>query len=379
MVFGPPLKAGGQWFSISWRITSLNSLKAIERMTTLTMADMPKIGLLRTSNYDISNTCNLRCEGCLYFSGAGSEISRSELDIVAWREFFEREARRGINFAYLAGAEPSLTPARIRACHDHIPMGVIFTNGTKRIDPDIRYRIHVSVWGSDDRSALYRGADVNHKAMTNYAGDPRAVFVLTLSALNLHEIPEVARACADHGLCLTFSLFSPTTDYNQRMNGDESKQSQYFRFSSQTSDMRFDRDSLQRARNLILESSHAFPDTIRISPDYLDWVTQAESLYDLDDNGVARNCGNRLTHRHVHYNADLSRNQGKCCSPNLDCRDCRAYAMSLATYFTRRRQIAGEWTSVWRFWLDLFAPPGSQGASVVRATPNPRMLNAGLT
>lgn len=28
------------------------------------------VGRLRTSNYDISRTCNLRCEGCLFFSGA---------------------------------------------------------------------------------------------------------------------------------------------------------------------------------------------------------------------------------------------------------------------------------------------------------------------
>lgn len=82
---------------------------------------------LRTSNYDVSNTCNLRCEGCLYFSGAGEEISRAETDIAVWQAFFAAEARRGVNFAYIGGAEPSLTQDRIRACHDHI--GVVSENG----------------------------------------------------------------------------------------------------------------------------------------------------------------------------------------------------------------------------------------------------------
>lgn len=322
------------------------------------------IGRLRTSNYDISSICNLRCEGCLFFSGADEASLTATEDLGLWQAFFHAEAARGINFAYVAGAEPSLTPDRIRACHDHIPMGAIFTNGTKRIDPDISYRIHVSLWGNEARSELYRGASVNRRAMRNYAGDPRAIFVMTLNRLNLAEIPEVAAACADHGVVLTFSLFSPTTDYNQRMAaagaGENAAahagKTDYFRFSSQAQDMRFDAATLARAHDAMLEAAAAFPGTVKISPAYLRWVTQGGSLYTLDAEGLATDCGNRLTLGHRHHNPDLSRNSGKCCSPNLDCRDCRAYAMSLATYFRRRRQMPEDWAEVWTFWADCFLP-----------------------
>jgi MoaA/NifB/PqqE/SkfB family radical SAM enzyme len=315
-----------------------------------------RIGRLQTSNYDISNVCNLRCEGCLYFSGAGLEVGKSENDIEVWEKFFLSEAQRGVTFAYLGGAEPSLTPDRIRACHEQIPMGTIFTNGTKKIESDIRYRIHVSLWGNEDSSELYRGANVNRKAMLNYKGDPRAVFVMTLNALNLDEIPDVARACQDHGLPLVFSLFSPTLDYNKRMSGTRHEESDYFRFSSGQSDMRFGEDMLHRARDAIFDAASRFPKTIRISPAFINWVTRQESLYTLDERGVAIDCGNRLTRRHVHFNADLTRNSEKCCAPNLDCRDCRPYAMSLATYFSRRRQMPDDWEGVWQYWREIFGP-----------------------
>ena len=309
---------------------------------------------LRTSNYDISNTCNLRCEGCLYFSGAGEEISQAESDIAVWQDFFAAEARRGVNFAYIGGAEPSLTQDRIRACHDHIPLGVIFTNGTSRIDPDIGYRIHISLWGNDQRTGLDRGANVNRKAMRNYAGDRRAVCVMTLNALNLDEIPEVAQACADHGLPLIFSLFSPTVEYNRRIEGAPGMASDYFRFSGGQSDMRLDDGALARAREAMFAAADAFPGTVRIVPSFVDWVTQPGSLYALNNDGVATDCGNRLSHRHVHFNADLTRNTGKCCSPNIDCRDCRAYAMSYATYFSRRRRLEIDWEEVLTFWREMF-------------------------
>ena len=190
--------------------------------------------------------------------------------------------------------------------------------------------------------------------MRNYAGDARAVCVMTLNALNLGEITEVAQACKDHGLPLIFSQFSPTVDYNQRIAGTSETASDYFRFSDGQSDMRFGDAALLRAREAMFAAADAFPETVRIVPAFVDWVTQPGSLYALDENGIATDCGNRLSHRHVHYNADLTRNAGKCCSPNIDCRDCRAYAMSYATYLSRRHQLRDGRDEVLQFWRDMF-------------------------
>lgn len=317
---------------------------------------LQRIGRLRTSNYDISSTCNLTCEGCLYFSGAGPEIDRAVQDINEWRAFFAAEARRGINFAYLAGAEPSLYPDRIQACQDSIPFGVIFTNGIKKINVDTSYRIHVSLWGNDKGSQLYRGASANKKAMRNYAGDPRAVFVMTLNAMNLSEIQEVAKDCHDHGLTLTFSFFSPTVEHERSLASNAGPKNDYFRFSSPDMDMRFDATSLAAARDAIRLARDAYPDTVKIPDKFLEWVTQPESLYQLDDEGIALNCGNRLTLYHAHFDVEQKRNTGKCCLPHLDCRSCRTYATSYATYFNRRRQMPSGWEDVWAFWRDHFLP-----------------------
>ncbi|MDO5604784.1 MAG: hypothetical protein Q4G25_06440 [Paracoccus sp. (in: a-proteobacteria)] len=315
------------------------------------------VGRLRSSNYDISTTCNLRCEGCLFFSGAGDEAHQSETDPARWDGFFAAEARRGINYAYLGGAEASLTPERIAACHTHIPMGVIFTNGTKRIAPEVSYRIHVSVWGDETTSRLYRGGEGNMRALRNYQGDARAVFVLTLNALNLGEVDRVARACRDHGVRLTFSIFSPTLDYGARMVAGG--RTDYFRFSGAgEADMRLRPEGLARARAVMMKAAADYPGTVRIAPDYIDWIT-GQGLYDLDAQGVARDCGNRLTRWHRHFNADMSENAGKCCTPNLDCRDCRAYAMGMASYLARkklRRADPENWLAVWQHWASLFLP-----------------------
>lgn len=322
-----------------------------------------RLGRLRGSSYDLSNTCNLNCEGCLYFTrDTGLPQETAETD-RAWEDLFRREAARGVNFAYLAGAEPALEPRRLRAAQTHIPAGVVFTNGTRRIDEDIRFRIHVSLWGLDDNSGRLRGADVNDKAFRNYRGDPRAVFVFTINAQNTDEIVEVARRCADQGVTLTYSYFSPTETYNAFLDAGGGRKSDYLRLGRDDFDPRHTQASLARARAEIVEAMQLFPDTIKYSLHYNDWISQpTEALWDLDADNVAINCGNRLTTTHRHYAADAALHHGKCCSPNIDCRDCRAYAMGFGTYLTRHQEFArtpqdfAAWHKGWQIWADLFMP-----------------------
>lgn len=322
-----------------------------------------RIGRLRGSNYDISNTCNLTCEGCLYFArdtALPTETRETDRD---WEELFRREAARGINFAYLAGAEPSLVPQRIRAAQAHIPNGVVFTNGTRRIDDDIRFRIHVSLWGLDDNSGRLRGADVNDKAFRNYRGDRRAVFVFTINARNTDEIVEITRRCAEAGVTLTFNFFSPTETYNAFIEAGGRAETEYLRLGRPEYDPRHSPASLARARAEIVRAMGLYPGTIKYSLHYNDWISQpTEALWDLDADNIAINCGNRLTRTHRHYAADASLNDGKCCSPNIDCRECRAYAMGFGTYLTRHQDFARDpqdfmaWHEGWQIWADLFMP-----------------------
>jgi hypothetical protein len=104
-----------------------------------------KFFFLRESAYDV----------CYYFAGERA-IVEDDRNPEHWRTLLEGEKARRINYVNLAGAEPALVPRVLRACYETIPLGTIFTNGLKRIDPDVRYRIQISVWGDETGDPKYR-------------------------------------------------------------------------------------------------------------------------------------------------------------------------------------------------------------------------------
>ncbi|HKJ65754.1 MAG TPA: radical SAM protein, partial [Desulfopila sp.] len=72
---------------------------------------------LRESTYDMSNRCNIRCQGCYYYVG-DKQFARENRDEQAWRNLLLKEKERGITFVVLAGAEPSLVADLCRACYE---------------------------------------------------------------------------------------------------------------------------------------------------------------------------------------------------------------------------------------------------------------------
>jgi hypothetical protein len=320
-----------------------------------------RVGRVVPSNYDISDRCNLRCEGCLFFEGSDRLSHLDSAGPAQWDDFFAGEARRGVNFAYLAGAEPALELDRVRLARRHIPHGVIFTNGTRRIPDEIDYRIHVSIWGAPAANARLRGADNAAKAMRFYAGDPRAVFVYTISRGNIGDIYETARALHGNRCTMTFSYFSPTTSYLDKL-AVAAPPSAYFRVSNAQDNLILGPADFAAARIEIERALRDFPRSIRYSLDYDDWIA-GPAPYVIDETtGIATNCGNRLTPRHHHFAVDLTRSAGKCCSPNIDCRSCRAYAQGYGSYLTRFAAVRHDperldrWLAVWETWADLFLP-----------------------
>jgi hypothetical protein len=84
-------------------------------------------------------------------------------------------------------------------------------------------------------------------------------------------------------------------------------------------------------------------------------------LYEIDPvTKWATDCGNRNTSRHRHVRADLSANLSKCCSPNIDCKDCRIYGMATGTAVSRFRRFAAteqgfrDWLDISEQWAQLF-------------------------
>ena len=116
-----------------------------------------KYFFLRESTYDMTNRCNIRCDGCYYYEG-DKQFARENLNPGDWRKLMQAEKARGITYVVLAGAEPSLVPELLDVCYEEMPLGSIATNGFKKIPESVGYKIHISVWGNDETSLRIRRA-----------------------------------------------------------------------------------------------------------------------------------------------------------------------------------------------------------------------------
>ena len=317
---------------------------------------------LRPSQYDLTSTCNLTCEGCLFFSGSEHGRYKDQDDPSRVDAFFRGEAARGIRYGYFGGAEPSMTETKLLSASRYLRYGVVFTNGTRRLSTEIPYRVHISVWGRPERSRLLRGADMLGKQVRNYGRDERAVFVFTITARNIDDIEWIAAFCADQGLKLTFNHYSPTSRYSSYAAGRGRPDEFHARNERGDADLRLSGDHLARARDIIGALLDGGSGCILYDHAFNDVIHDPLGLYqDRDDvSGVARDCGVLLTNSLRHHNTDLSRSDAKCCTPNVECSTCRLYAQSFATVLsrrTRRMRDAAERArtiELWRLWCRLF-------------------------
>jgi len=290
---------------------------------------------LRESTYDLSNRCNLRCDGCYYYEG-DKQFARENSDPGAWRDLMLGEKARGITYVVLAGAEPSLVPELLSVCFAELPLGCVATNGYHRIEPSVGYRIHISVWGDDATSLRVRKArDLLSRQIDNYRGDPRAVFVYTFTRENIDEIPGVMEALAAADCRATFNMFSAPVGYG--------------------GPLRHDADSLKRTREAMRAMLDRYPRHVLFSPYNAVAHTHALGLHDLyrcsyPRRNASTNIGLGRSFRQ--FRADLTWDrEAACCVPDTDCDDCRHYAAGSAVVTARLyRHVADPQT--FKSWLD---------------------------
>ncbi|MDZ7908638.1 MAG: hypothetical protein U5N10_10725 [Gemmobacter sp.] len=307
----------------------------------------------RPAFYEISQRCNLWCEGCYYYENEQRLKVAIEPDLPRWDDFFRAEAERGVSMAYFVGAEPALERSRLLAAARHLRHGKIGTNGTIRLDPDITFRIGVSVWGDDETDAHLRGGSVLRKALRNYAGDARAVMLFTLSPWNLHTVPQVMQACRDHGLPVTFSLFSPTRTYGRKIEGGSPADGQFFRIAPEQGAAHFTADDLRRTADAMTGAMADFPDIALCSPAFRDIITHPGPLFDIDpDTHVARDCGSRIVGALRYHSTALRAEAVKCCTPDVNCADCRIYSGAWSSQFRPAPRFL-ESTNSFVQWLDM--------------------------
>ena len=290
---------------------------------------------LRESTYDMSNRCNIRCEGC-YYSEGDKQFARENRNPEAWRDLMRAEKQRGITYVVLAGAEPSMATELCEVCYQEMPLGTIATNGLKIIPESIQYKMHISVWGDDETSLKIRNAEnMLDRQIENYKGDPRAVFVYMFTRNNIDQVYEVAANLAENDCKLTFNMFSAPVGYD--------------------GSLRHTADSLDKTRKTMIDLLLKYPQNSLFS--YYNAVahTHRYGLHDLYACSYPRMNSSTdigLGRSFRQYRTDLSWNrEAACCVPDTDCADCRHYASSSAVVTARLFRHATN-PDTFKAWLD---------------------------
>ncbi len=294
-----------------------------------------KYFFLRESTYDMTNRCNIRCDGCYYYEG-DKQFAVENLNPEDWRKLMQAEKARGITYVVLAGAEPSLVPELLEVCYNEMPLGSIATNGFKKIPESVGYKIHISVWGNDETSwRVRRAKNLLKKQIENYQGDDRAVFVYTFTRENIDEVEEVTSHLVAHNCKLTFNVFSSPVGYN--------------------GSLRHDSQSLMRTRKTMIELLGRYPKNVLFSVYNAVSHTHEKGLHDLYSCSYPR-CNSSqdigLGRSFRQYRTDLNWDRSvACCVPDTDCPDCRHYAAGSAVVTARLYRHVGD-ADTFKSWLD---------------------------
>ncbi|MCP4682469.1 MAG: 4Fe-4S cluster-binding domain-containing protein [Desulfobacterales bacterium] len=164
---------------------------------------------IRSSIYDVTDRCNLRCKGCFFFSSNEHKVAHEETDIEKWESFVDREIKRGVNLAILIGGEPTLCMDRVKAFYQRLPT-FCATNGLIKVPrdqfPDMM--VGISLWGDEKAEKVLRGKDTFAISSKNYEGDPCAYYLYTITPKQIGKTEYVIKRIRDVGLKVHMQLLS---------------------------------------------------------------------------------------------------------------------------------------------------------------------------
>ncbi len=164
---------------------------------------------IRSSIYDVTNRCNLRCKGCFFFSSDEHKAAPEEMDIRKWEAFIDREKARGVNLAILIGGEPTLCLDRVEAFYRRLST-FCATNGLLKIPrdrfPDMM--LGISLWGDEEDEKILRGRDTFSISSRNYAGDRNVYYLYTITPRQIGQTERIVRKIRNAGLKVHMQLLS---------------------------------------------------------------------------------------------------------------------------------------------------------------------------
>lgn len=336
---------------------------------------------VRTSEYHLTNACNIRCTGCWFFSFEFDHACKEASGADALRAFVSKEVQRGVNAALLIGGEPTLFPERIATYVEAMEYVTVSTNGLRPLPQQgfERVAIAISLFGGGPLDDELRAIKPNgkrftglfHSALANYAGDPRATFVYALTDAGIEYIDDTVRRIQDNGNLVTFNFYS--------------------KYGS-NDPLRV--DSEQRLLEKALEVRERYPDTVLSTPYYIHTMISGKSHWDKFSYEVCPSIsvdhpahsarlqnGNRSLPLFNTYGADLKTVQFCCTSGHCDdCRDSQAvfsWLLVSLPHFSGNARLIKQWADLAEsYWAQFVWSPYHRSARALQKPGNTAPVKA---
>jgi organic radical activating enzyme len=304
---------------------------------------------IRSSIYDVTNRCNLRCRGCFFFSSGEDKAAPEEMDIRKWEAFIDKEKERGVNLAILIGGEPTLCLDRVEAFYKRLP-SFCATNGLIKLPrdrfPDLIAGI--SLWGDENDEKTLRGKDTFAVSSKNYEGDSHAYYLYTITPRQIGRTERVIKKIQDVGLKVHLQLLS----------NDESVDGFSWR-KEEFRDIRDEMDAMLDAYPHTLISSeyyHKIITTGKMMGRSFGW-NECPSVTEYFDNRNPR--PKRLIH-FIRWASDLKTMHRCCTSETRDCTTCKDGAAHMSWVMVNKRahlrstQDLQGWIEVYEMFAKLY-------------------------
>ncbi len=315
------------------------------------------------SVYDMSAACNLRCEGCVFYNTDGTfkgdaegSFDRSDQrvgpELDEYEALFKSEVARGVSLPIFSGAEPALRQDILRIATSHWKDGIIFTNGTIPIDPKIRYRQIVSVWGHRENTDKWRGAKCYDRSLRTIHNDDRVIVLYVVSRANIEDIPAVMEDVVAANLPFHFQIYSPTNEYTDFLNLPNDTQRPFAKHGNVEDNLDLRPEDNQRAIEVLIAMKHRYPDTILASDDFIRWCFNRPKAFDFDpaSEKFPKRCHQANDANRVHYLYDLSAEESPSCGhSNVDCNKCRTLSSLMYGYADKKYSSLSNVSAAERF------------------------------
>ncbi len=304
---------------------------------------------IRSSIYDVTNRCNLRCQGCFFFSSGEDKAAPEETDIRKWEAFLDKEKERGVNLAILIGGEPTLCLDRVEAFYKRLP-SFCATNGLIKLPrdrfPDLM--VGISLWGDEQDEKTLRGKDTFTISSKNYEGDPYTYYLYTITPHQIDRTERIIKKIQDVGLKVHLQLLS----------NDESVDGFSWR-EEELRDIRDEMDAMLDTYPKTLISSkyyHKVITTGKMMGRSFGW-NECPSVTEHFDNRRPR--PKRLIH-FIRWASDLKTMHRCCTSETRDCTTCKDGAAHMSWVMVNKRahirtpQDLQGWIEVYEMFAKLY-------------------------